>query len=323
MAAGITGAMIGAIAAFTLSFTQDLYKTYCQRSLIIRRTQFALVRQRNELKMLVQNMDGVRHLNQRANKVPQMPLHGQLSQFRAEELDFLLEEEHLTAQQLVAIDLANSAYVNVRFVNDLRNALVRKLFDGARVHRVTDQNVSADFNPVDVSQVAKLTDDLYANVDDALGKCLSAMKMLSDAGLASKVLPGDKYFIDITPTLADLDWEFMQDVVIYSTKPDLRQLGDARAVFFEICPERSSAHKLARVEQELFRRGINVARLHLTIGKRMCSALITDMGLSAASELMRIVGLGAYYWIQEDVLNLIDPWHARPSARCTVDWRAN
>ena len=157
---GVIGAIVGAIAAFALGLGREFYKEHKERTQIVRRTQFILIRQRNELKMLIQYMDCVRYLKDRHRKIPRTPLPEQLSQFKAEELDFLLGPRYISAQELVSLDLSNAAYVNVRFVNEMRNDEAQKLQETAVVYSQANQLLAGKLDPVIDARLAKLTEGL-------------------------------------------------------------------------------------------------------------------------------------------------------------------
>ena len=319
---GIVGAVVGAIAGFGLGLGREMYKEHKSHTQLLRRTQFTLMRQRNELKMLIQYMDGVRHLKDRHHKIPRTPLPEQLSQFKAEELDFLLEPGFISAQELVNLDLSNAAYVNARFVNEMRNELVQNLQETATIQRHVDQVITGKFNTVLDAQAAKLTDGLFMSLDDAIARCFASWDVLSKASKSLKVMPDEKCFEDVTPAIRDSDWKSMQKVRVNSKQPLLKPFEGSRIFIFEDKADRTAARELDKAEQWLAANGRQVERVCIVIGGRTHSAAISELGMHDASELVRSCGLVAYYWLQEDVLSLVDPWHSRPSAKCEVSWLA-
>lgn len=319
---GIVGAVVGAIAGFGLGLGREIYKEHKSQTQLIRRAQFTLMRQRNELKMLIQYMDGVRHLKDRHRKIPRTPLPDQLSQFKAEELDFLLEPGFISAQELVDLDLCNAAYVNARFVNEMRNELVQNVQSTATIQHHLGQVITGQFNPLLDAQAAKLTDGLYMSLDDAIARCFASWDVLSKASKAIKVMLDEKCFEDVTPAISDPDWKSMQKVTVNTKQPLLRPFEGSRMIIFEDKADRTTARKLDKAEQWLSANGRPVERVCIVIGGRTHSAVISELGMHDASELVRSCGLVAYYWLQEDVLSLVDPWHSRPSAKCQVSWLA-
>lgn len=317
---GVIGAVVGAIAGFGLGLGREMYKEHKSQTQLIRRAQFTLMRQRNELKMLIQYMDGVRHLKDRHRKIPRTPFPDQLSQFKAEELDFLLEPGFISAQELVNLDLSNAAYVNARFVNEMRNELVQNVQSTATIQRHADQVITGQFNSLLDAQAAKLTDGLYMSLDDAIARCFASWDVLSKASKAIKMIPGEKCFEDVTPVISDLDWKTMRTVSVSSRQPQLKPLEGSRIFIFEDKADRTAAQQLDKAEQWLAANGRPVERVCIVIGGRTHSAVISELGMHDASELVRSCGLVAYYWLQEDVLSLVDPWHSRPSAKCEVSW---
>ncbi len=319
---GIVGAVVGAIAGFGLGLGREMYKEHKSHTQLLRRIQFTLMRQRNELKMLIQYMDGVRHLKDRHRKIPRTPLPEQLSQFKAEELDFLLEPGFISAQELVNLDLSNAAYVNARFVNEMRNELVQNLQETATIQRHVDQVITGKFNTVLDVQAAKLTDGLFMSLDDAIARCFSSWDVLSKASKAMKIMPGEKCFEDVTPIISDLDWKTMCTVSISSKQPQLRPFGGTQIIVFEDKANRAAARRLEKAERWLAENGRPSERVCVVIGGRTHSAVASELSMHDASELVRGCGLMAYYWLQEDVVSLVDPWHSRPSAKCQVSWLA-
>lgn len=319
---GIIGALVGSISGFALGVGREAFKEYKDRLQLVRRSQFALIRQRNELKMLVQYMDGLRHLKDRQHKIPRMPLPDQLSQLHAEELDFLLEHGDVSAQELVALDLSNAAYVNVRFVNQMRNEAVQKLHETAKHRALNGQYMVAEFDQVGSVLAEQLTDSLYLALDDAIEKCHASWEMLSKANKALIKVPGEKCFEDITPRISDSDWRVMQTVLINIKDPSLKPFGGTRVLMFEDKADRLAALKVEKAERWIIARGGSATRACLTVAGRTQTAILSELSMHDASELTRACGLMAFYWLQEDIVSLIDPWHSRPSAKCEVTWLA-
>jgi hypothetical protein len=317
---GIIGALVGSISAFALGAGREAFKDYKDRLQLVRRSQFTLIRQRNELKMLVQYMDTVRHLKDRHRKIPRTPLAGQLNQLKAEELDFLLVHGDVSAQELVALDLSKAAYVNVRFVNEMRNEAVQKLHETAKLRAFNGQHMIGEFDQVSYALAAQLTDGLYQALDDAIEKCHASWELLSKANNALIKVPGEKCFEDKTPKISDSDWCAMQTVRISIKDPSLRPFGGSRIIMFEDKADRLAALKVEKAERWLLAHGRLVTRLCLVIAGRTQSAIYSELSMHDASELARVCGLMAYYWVQEDVVSLVDPWHSRPSAKCQASW---
>ncbi len=317
---GIIGALVGSISAFALGAGREAFKEYKDRLQLVRRSQFTLIRQRNELKMLIQYLDAVRHLKDRHHKIPRTPLPEQLSRLHVEELDFLLEHGDVSAQELVDLDLSNAAYVNVRFVNELRNEAVQKLHETAKFRVLHGQHMVAEFDQVGVAQAAQLTEGLYLALDDAIEKCHASWELLAKANKSLNKVPGEKCFEDITPKISDSDWSAMQTVRININDPLLKPLGVSRIIMFEDKADRLAALKVEKAERWLLAHGRLVTRLCLVIAGRTQSAIYSELSMHDASELARACGLMAYYWVQEDVVSLVDPWHSRPSAKCQASW---
>jgi hypothetical protein len=319
---GVIGALVGSISGFALGAGREAFKEYKDRLQMVRRSQFTLIRQRNELKMLVQYLDAVRHLKDRHRKIPRTPMAGQLNQLKAEELDFLLQYGDVGAQELVALDLSNAAYVNVRFVNEMRNDAVLNLHEGAKIRALKGQHMFGDFDQLGDAQAAQLTDGLYQIIDDAIEKCHASWDLLSKANKALIKVPGEKCFEDITPRISDSDWRAMQVVRINIKDPLMKPFGGSRVVMFEDKADRLAAIKVDKAERWLLANGRPAVRACLVITGRTQSAIYSELSMHDASELNRACGLMAYYWLQEDVVSLIDPWHSRPSAKCEVSWLA-
>jgi hypothetical protein len=300
---GIAGAILGSAASFAFGAVKECYDTRNARATAIRRTQFSILRQTNELRDILRNMEHARHVKDRHRFIQLIPKLGILHQIKVEELDFLVEEGHLSAQDLQELDLANAAYLNTRFVNDLRNRAFSSMQANTKPQMVNGNHVTGICNVLDDLNVADATNNLFDCIDDAIVKCDKSIKTLLKAGREWRALSDTKFYDFSSKPVAKNEWERLSNAKI-----------DFRHISHEMS-ERGCCILDARLLRQLSPQITGLA-ISVVVDGKANACVIPQISYANAIEIAQRLGATHYYWFYKGILSLIDPSHSRPSVKC-------
>lgn len=300
---GITGAILGSAASFAFGVAKEYYDTRNARATAIRRTQFSILRQTNELRDILRNMEHARHIKDRHRFIQLIPKLGILHQIKVEELDFLVEEGHLSAQDLQELDLANAAYLNARFVNDLRNRAFSSMQANTKPQLVNGKLVTGLCNVLDDLNVADATNNLFDCIDDAIVKCDKGIKTLLKAGREWRALSDTKFYDFSSKPIAQDEWERLSNAKIDSHHIT-QEMNERGCCIFD-------AGSLQRLSPQITGLAISVV-----VDGKANACVIPQISYADATEIAQRLGVTHYYWFYKGRLSLIDPSHSRPSVKC-------
>ena len=300
---GIAGAILGSAASFAFGAAKEYYDTRNARATAIRRTQFSILRQTNELRDILRNMEHARHIKDRHRFIQLIPKLGILHQIKVEELDFLVEEGHLSAQDLQDLDLANAAYLNARFVNDLRNRAFSSMQANTKPQLVNGNLVTGLCSVLDDLNVADVTNNLFDCIDDAIVKCDKGIKMLLKAGREWRALSDTKFYDFSSKPIAQDEWERLSNAKI-DTRHITQEMNERGCCIFAAWP-------LQRLSPQITGLAINVV-----VDGKANACVIPQLSYAEATEIGQRLGVTHYYWFYKGNLSLIDPSHSRPSVKC-------
>lgn len=300
---GIAGAILGSAASFAFGAAKDYCDTRNSQATVIRRTQFSIIRQTNELRDILRSMEHARHIKNRHRYIQLMPKLGILHQIKAEELDFLVEGGHLSAQDLLDLDLANAAYINARYVNDIRNKIFGAMQAKAMPQSIDGKKVTAYYGVLDDLNVADATDNLFDCIDDAIVKCDTGIKTLLKAGRAWRASSDTKFYDFSSKPLAEDEWG---------------RLSKARIDFRHVSQEMNNGGCCIINAQVLrqFAPQISGPAINVIIDGKANACIIPKLSYADATEIAQRIGVTHYYWVYMGILSLIDPSHSRPSVKC-------
>jgi hypothetical protein len=303
MLIGIAGAILGSAASFAFGVAKEYHDTRNARATAIRRTQFSILRQTNELRDILRNMEHARHIKERHRFIQLIPKLGILHQIKAEELDFLVEEGHLSAQDLQNLDLANAAYLNARYVNDLRNRAFSSMQANTKPQIINGNTVTGICSALDDLNVADATNNLFDCIDDAIVKCDASIKRLLIAGRAWRALSDTKFYDFSSKTVPQKEWQRLS-----KAKIDFRfisqEMNESGCCFLDAEVLRQFAPQIT---------GLTIS---VVVDGKANLCLIPQLSYADATEIAQRIGATHYYWVYKGILSLIDPSHSRPSVKC-------
>ncbi len=300
---GIAGAILGSAASFAFGAAKEYYDTRNARATAIRRTQFSILRQTNELRDILRNMEHARHIKDRHRFIQLIPKLGILHQIKVEELDFLVEEGHLSAQDLQDLDLANAAYLNARFVNDLRNRAFSSMQANTKPQMVNGNLVTGLCSVLEDLKVADATNNLFDCIDDAIVKFDKGIKTLLKAGREWRALSDTKFYDFSSKPIAQDEWERLSNAKI-DARHITQEMNERGCCIF-------AAWSIQRLSPQITGLAINVV-----VDCKANACVIPQISYAEATEIGQQLGVTHYYWFYKGKLCLIDTSHSRPSVKC-------
>lgn len=305
---GIVGAICGSAASFVFGALKEYHDNRNKCANAIRRTQFTIVRQTNELRDIRQKMEHMRHAENRHLLIQLIPKLGVLNQVRPEEIDFLVDEGHLSAQELQEIDTANSAYANSRYVNDLRNQIFGNFQQHFAHCKINDRKVTGVGSTLEDLKVKDITDNLFICLDDAISKCDGSIKVLLRAARSWRITSDTKFYALSTNPLNDAEWQRLSEARV-----DFKQI-EKTPVDEGYCILETKSLNLSN-NTGSHQRITVIIQGKASIGIVIKFKIIDAVEATAAAHKL---GLSHYYWIHQGTLSLIDSSHTRPSVRCQI-----
>jgi hypothetical protein len=253
-------------------------------------------------------MEHMRHAQNRHLLIQLIPKLGILHQVRPEEIDFLVDDGHLSAQELQDIDTANSAYANTRFVNDLRNQILGNFQQNFAHYKINDCKVTGFGSPLDDLKVKDVTDNLFICLDDAIIKCDESIKVLLKVARSWRIFSDTKFYDLSANPLKDADWQRLSEAKIDFKQIEKTPVEEGYCIFesksLELPNNLGAPQRIALIIQ-------GKASIGIVIKLKIVDAVEAT---AAAHKL----GLSHYYWAHQGTLSLIDPSHTRPSVRCQL-----
>lgn len=300
---GITGAILGSAASFIFGAAKEYHDTYNARATAIRRAQFSILRQTNELRDILIKIEHARHIKDRHRFIQVVPKLGILNQIKAEELDFLVESNNLSAEDLQGLDLANEAYLNARHVNDLRNRTLSAMQANMKQEAVDGLIVTGKCSVLDDNIVAHTTDNLFECLDDAITKCDYSIKRLLKAGREWRVFSETKFYDFSSTPIADEEWRRLSNSRIDFSHLSLNKTKSGCCIF--------DARELRASNHQSTGAAINV----IVNGKSQMGVMI-EADYIEANQIAQRSNVSHYYWVYKGVLSLTEPSLTRPSVKC-------